>query len=157
MPPAPTAVDPALQRRLGVDLFNRVWTILELDERTPEQVDELVHAAHASAYHWRQVGAPENFARSEWQCSRVYAVLERPEPALHHARRCLELCEQHDIADWDLGFAYEALARAHALDGDGAGTRRWLAQAEEQAGRIAAADDREHLVAELATITRPSD
>ena len=157
MPPAPAAVDPALHRRLGVDLFNRVWALLELDDPPPEQVDELVHAAHASAYHWRQIGAPENFARSEWQCSRVYAVLGRPEPALHHARRCLELCEQHGIGDWDLGFAYEALARAHALAGDGAETRRRLAQAAEQAGRVAEADDREHLLAELATITLPSD
>ena len=156
MPPGPANVDPALHRQLGVDLFNRVWTLLETSERTPEQDDELVHAAHASAYHWRQVGAPENFARSEWQCSRVYAVLGRPEPALHHARRCLELCEQHGIGDWDLGFAYEALARAHAVAGDGAETRQWLAQAREQAGRVAEEDDREHLLADLAAITPPS-
>jgi hypothetical protein len=156
MPPGPANVEPALHRRLAVDLFNRVWALMESDERAPEQVDELIHTAHASAYHWRQVGAPENFARSEWQCSRVYAVLGRAEPALHHARRCVELCEQHGIGDWDLGFAYEALARAHAVAGDVAETRRWLARAQEQAGRVAEADDREHLLGDLVTITPPS-
>jgi hypothetical protein len=156
MPRTPAAVDPALHRQLAVDLFNRVWALLQSDERTPEQADELVHAAHASAYHWRQIGAPENFARSEWQCSRVYAVLGRPEPALRHARRCLELCEEHGIGDWDLGFAYEALARAHAVAGDAPDTARWLARAQEQAGHVAEADDREHLLAELGTITPPS-
>ena len=87
--------------------------------------------------------------RSEWQCSRVYAVLGRPEPALHHARRCLELCEQHGIGDWVLGFAYEALARAHAVAGDGAEDASngspW-----RQARRVAEEDDREHLLAVLA-------
>jgi len=154
--PDAALLDPALQRQLGVDLFNRVWTLLELNERTPEQDDELVHAAHASAYHWRQVGAPDNFARSEWQCSRAYAVLGRSEPALSHARRCLELCEQHGIGDWDLGFAYEALARACAVAGDGGESRRWLARAEEQAGFIADTDDRELLLRDLATIIPPS-
>jgi hypothetical protein len=156
MPPGAANVDPALHRQLAVDLFNRVWALLESDGRTPEQADELVHTAHASAYHWRQVGVPENFARSEWQCSRVYAVLGRPEPALQHARRCLELCEQHGIGDWDLGFAYGALARAHALAGGASDTARWLDRAQEQAGRVAEADDREHLLAELVTITPPS-
>jgi hypothetical protein len=156
MPPSPANVDPALHRQLGVDLFNRVWALLENEERTPEQADELVHTVHSSAYHWRQVGSPENFARSEWQCSRVYAVLGRPECALHHARRCLELCEQNGIGDWDLGFAYEALARSHAVAGDGAETRHWLARAQEQAGRVAEDDDREHLLADLSAITPPS-
>jgi hypothetical protein len=157
MAPSPAAVDPSLHRQLAVDLFNRVWALLEREERTPEEIDELAHAAHASAYHWRLVGAPENFARSEWQCSRVYAVLGRPEPAILHASRCLELCEQHGLGDWDLGFAYEALARAHAVAGHGGDTELWLARARDQAGRVADADDREHLLDDLATITPPSD
>ena len=50
----------------------------------------------------------------------LYTVLGRAEPALHHARRCLELCEANPeaIEDWDLPYAYEALARAHALAGE---------------------------------------
>jgi hypothetical protein len=154
-PPEP--VDAALHRQLGVDLFNRVWTLLELDDRTPEQVDEMLHAAHASAYHWRRVGTPVNFARSEWQCSRVYAVLGRAEPALWHARRCLELCEQHGIGDFDLAYACEALARASAVAGDAAAVEQWLGRAREQAERIAEDDDREHLLEDLATISPPSD
>ena len=55
--------------------------------------------------------------RGEWQVSRVYAVLNRPEPALWHARRCLDLCQQHGIGDFDLAFGYEAMGRAHAIAG----------------------------------------
>ena len=78
----PATLDAADRRQLAVDLFNHVWTLLEKTDRTPMQDDEMLHAAHASRYHWGEVGEPVNFARGEWQCSRVYAVLGRAEPAL---------------------------------------------------------------------------
>ena len=139
-------------RELGVELFNRTWTLLETPDRDP---DELVHCAHASAYHWMQGGGTAaNRARSEWQCSRVYAVLGRPEPALHHARRCLEICESapDEMEEFDLPFAYEALARAHAVAGDEAESREWLARARSAAERISDEDDRVLLESDLASI-----
>jgi hypothetical protein len=151
-PQTEIAIDPETHRRLGVSLFNGTWTLMETEGRTPEQDDAMIHMTHASAHHWRQVGAPENFARSEWQCSRVYAVLRRAEPALWHARRCLEICEQHGIGDWDLGFAYEALARGHAVAGDAAERDRYLELACAAAGEIAEDEDRELLLADLETI-----
>jgi DNA-binding transcriptional MerR regulator len=138
-------------RTLGVDLFNRTWTLLEQDDRTREDDDELLHCAHASAYHWLQVGTQANRARSEWQCSRVYATLGRPEPALHHARRCFELVEAspEEMEEFDLPAAYEALARAHAVAGDAAESRRWQALGEEACAAIEDADDREIIGTDL--------
>src|SRR5579872_350316 len=106
------AVDAATDRRLGIDLFNFVWTLMEKPQRTQEEDDTMIHATHASRYHWGLVGAPANLARGEWQVARVYTLLGRTEPALYHARRCLEICEQHGIGDFDIAFAHEALARA---------------------------------------------
>ncbi len=143
-------------RQLGADLFNHTWTLLELPERTREQDDELVHAAHASRHHWGQVGEPKHLARGEWQLSRVYAVLGRAEPALHHARRCLELLEAaEDRDDWDLPFAHEALARAHFAAGDGEAAQHHLARARELGEAISDPEDREHLEAALAELTAP--
>ena len=140
-------------RQLGVDLFNHVWALLELPERTREQDDELVHAAHASRHHWAHAGAgPEHLARGEWQISRVYAVLGRSEPALHHARRCLELCEEHGIGDWDLAYAHEALARAHGLAGNAEEAARHKLLAREAGDAIADPDDREHFDEDFATL-----
>jgi hypothetical protein len=139
-------------RRLGVDLFNHTWTLLEKPDRTPAEDDELLHATHASAYHWSRVGAPENLARGEWQVSRVNAVLGRGEAALHHAQRCLDHCLEHGIGDWDLAYAYEALARAHKVAGDEAEYRRNLELAREAGTRIAEGDDREHLERDLAEL-----
>jgi hypothetical protein len=155
--PTDPGIDPTTSRRLAVALFNRTWSLLELDARTQEQDSELVHTAHASAYHWMQVGAPVNRARSEWQCSRVYAVLGRAEPALWHARRSLAFCEAAGIADFDLGFAYEALARAHAVAGDRGEAERWLARAHAAAADVAEDDDRELLLTDLETIRSDAD
>lgn len=153
MPTAPpTTLDPGTRRALAVDLFNHVWTLLETPDRTPLQDDEMLHAAHASRYHWGEVGEPVNLARGEWQCSRVYAVLGRAEPALWHARRCLALCEEHGIADFDIAFAWEAVARASRAAGDGAGADAALARARELATAIAEDEDRELLMGDLATI-----
>ena len=145
---------PEEERQLAVDLFNRAWTLMETDERTPEQDDELIHAAHASRHHWAAVGTPANLARGEWQLSRVYVGLGRPEPALHHAQRCLAYCEAspESLEDWDLPYAYEALARAHALAGDEAQARDFAAKAREHAEQVADAEDREHLEDDLATL-----
>jgi len=87
------ALDRETQRRLAADCFNKTWTLMEKQDRTREEDDEMLHCAHASAYHWGQVGTAANRARGEWQCSRVHTVLGHPEPALHHARRCLEIVE----------------------------------------------------------------
>ena len=152
-PPAPSALDPALERAAAVELFNYTWTLLEKPERTRDEDDLMIHAAHASRFHWDSVGEPVNRARGEWQISRVYAVLGRGEPALHHARRCLELCEDHGIGDFDLAYAYEALTRSHRLAGDDAEADRYAALAREAGERIADAEDRELFDSDLAAVT----
>lgn len=140
-------------RRLGVDLFNRTWSLLEKTARTKLEDDEMLHAAHASAYHWSRVGTAENLARSEWQVSRVNAVLGRAEAAVYHAQRCLDHCLENGIGDWDLAFAYEALARAHKVAGDGEGAARNLDRAREAAEAIAEDEDRELLERALAELS----
>jgi len=136
-------------RRLGVDLFNEVWRLLE----SRDDDDRMLHAAHASRYHWGEAAEckPENLARGEWQVSRVYTVLGRAEPAIWHARRCLEHCERNGIGDWDLAYAYEALARAHALAGDRQAAE-WKVKARAAGDEIANPEDREHFDEDFATL-----
>lgn len=145
-----------MSREIAIELFNAVWQLLEQPDRSVDDDDRMLHMAHASRYHWGEVGEPVNRSRGEWQCSRVYAVLGRAEPALYHARRGLAICQQHGIGDFDLAFAYESLARAHAVAGDTEQARDWAAQAREAATDIAEDDDRELLLSDLATIPGPS-
>ena len=101
-----------------------------------------------------QVGTNANRARSEWLCSRVYTVLAFPEPALRHARRCLELVESapEEMEDWDLAAAHEALARAHTTAGDADQAARQVELGRAALARIVDAEDREQLEADFATI-----
>jgi DNA-binding transcriptional MerR regulator len=148
------ALDRETQRRLAADCFNKAWTLMEKQDRTREDDDEMVHCAHASTYHWDQVGTAANRARGEWQCSRVYAILRRTEPALHHARRCLQLVEATpaEMEEFDLPAAYEALARAHSVAGDVDESRRYVELGREAAAKIVDEDDRNLIEADLATI-----
>lgn len=141
----------------GKALFNTVWTLLEKPDRSAEDDNVMVHTVHAMMLHWLQVGTPVNFARGEWQLSRVYAVLRRAEPALRHAERWLALCEEHGLAGFDLAFAYEALARAHAVAGDTAQAGRFLGLAEQAGRDIAEDDDRKILVDDLQTVQLSPD
>jgi hypothetical protein len=147
-----TTITPAMHRQLAVDLFNDTWSLLDKSERSPGEAALMIHAAHASAYHWRQVGEPLNFARSDWQLSRVYAVLNRPEPALYHAHHCLEICEAEGIGDFDLAFAYEALARAYSLDQNHDQSQHYLQLAREAGEAIKEKDDRQYFIDALATV-----
>ena len=142
-------------RQLAVELYNHVWSLLRKETRTREEEDEMVDAAHASSYHWRRVGTAKNRVRSEWQISRAYAVARRAEPALHHARRCVELAEAaEDLDDFDLPYAYEALARAHAVAGDDDEARSWAAQARAAGAQIEDADDRQMFEADVEDLPR---
>jgi hypothetical protein len=154
MPRMDDELRPEQRRRLAVDLFNHAWTLMRLPERTAEQDDELIHAAHASRHHWAEVGTAANLARGEWQVSRVYATLGRAEPAIFHARRCLAYCESApaELEEWDLPYAFEALARAHAIAGNTDEARDFAARARSLVERVQDAEDREQLERDLADL-----
>ena len=146
-----------LHRKFAVDLFNRTWDLLDKEGRTPEEADTMIHAAHASRFHWGEIGTPLEFERGEWQISRVYAVLNRPQAALYHAQRCLDLCRANKIGDFDLAFAYEALARAYAVAGDMAKSGEYIELAMRAAEQIEDAGNREYLEGELMTVSGCAD
>ena len=146
-------LDEATHRRLGIELYNTTWTLLERPDRTADETDELIHRAHASRWHWARAGTTVNLARGEWLCSRVYAVLDRAEPALWHARRCVDLAEASpEREDWDLAAAYEAMARAHLCAGDRAAAADWAGRARAELAGITDAEDRESIEGDLASL-----
>jgi hypothetical protein len=145
-------VTPDEHRALGVELYNKTWELLEAGA----DGDEAVDTAHASAFHWRHAAGATaaNQARSHWLCSHVHAVLGRPEPALHHAERCLSvvLTEADEMEEFDLPSAYEALARAHAGAGNAEEARRFLELGRAETAKVADAEDREQLESQFAEI-----
>ena len=155
-PPKPPELAPETHRALGAGLYNRCWDLLEIEDRTIDQDDELLATAYASAWHWRQVGHVANQARGHWMCSRVAAVLGRGGGrAVHHAAPV-----RGDRRGRRRG--HRGLGRPGRLRGDGPGARRqpatrrapreWKARAAGGAGRDPRREDRAPIEGDLATI-----
>ena len=132
------------------------------EERTLEEDEEMVHAAHASRYHWIVVinsgkypdTGPVNHARGDWQISRVYSLLKRYEPALNYAKQSLDCCLKNDIGGFDLAFGYEAVARAYSLvDSEKENLKKNLTKANEAAENIEKDDDKSYVLSEIKTIS----
>lgn len=123
-------------RWYAVELHNRTWAALDegtIGLHSPiEQREQLLYGAMASTYHWMHAGTAINHARGEHLISSVATKVGRPDLGLSHAHRSLEIAEAHpdEAQEWDLGFAHEAIARAHAAlgDPDAARTHRDLAK-----------------------------
>jgi hypothetical protein len=142
-----------LHKKFAAELFNLTWDLLDKGDRTADEDDKMVHAAHASRFHWGEIGTPLEFERGDWQISRVYSVLGRPEAALHHAQRCLAICEANDIGDFDIAFAYEAMARAYAVAGNAAKSKAYIALGERASEQIEDKDNRAYFDGELQSVS----
>ena len=114
----PITLDPVAEKALAIALYNSTKVLLRNPARTDVQDLEMIHMAHASGHHWRRVGTAQNFAISEWLCSRVYAVVNQPQTALLHALASKKFCDTNLVEDWVLGFAEESLVRAFIANGD---------------------------------------
>ncbi|MBI3881534.1 MAG: hypothetical protein HY301_15905 [Verrucomicrobia bacterium] len=139
-------------RRQAAGFFNETWTLLDKTSRTTDEDLRMIHLAHASRWHWELAGTAENLVTGEWQIARVYCVLRRAEPALFHARRCLQLVERHGLAGFQRGCAHEAMARAWCLAGGKAEAADHLKKAQEIGSQLNDAEDRKVLFDDLATI-----
>ena len=153
---ATDGLDTETHRQLAKDLYNHTWTLIEKADRTPSEVDEMLYATHASAWHWSKGGGTlANSARGEWQIARVYSTLGWGDPALRHAKRCLELAEAATKSgaadDWDVPTALEGLARAQAVGGDRSAAEATRARAREALAGIADPEDRQVIEQDLET------
>ncbi|WP_436531445.1 MerR family transcriptional regulator [Actinoplanes sp. HUAS TT8] len=151
-PPTPNVTD---ERELARTLFNQTWTLIEKESRTPGEDERMIHMAHASRFHWENVGDDQNRAIGEWQCSRVYATLGRGEPALYHARRCLAYADRPGAETWLIASAHEGLARAQAVAGDLEAARDSRSQALALAETVADPEDRKVVLADIDTLPFP--
>lgn len=140
----PDAQQRKLHEDFGKSANGETWELLQKVDRTPEEDERMVLAAHASYYHWLHAGTNVHRQRGEWMLAHVYTILGREQAAQHHAWRCLGLTERFpdEMKDYDVAYAHEAVARAAALTGDLDTAARHRALAEAQGARIADEEDR---------------
>jgi hypothetical protein len=142
-------------RRFAVELFNRSWDLLEQPHRSPDDDAEMLAAAFASAWHWRQVGTAENIALGDHQIAKVASQVGQPKLALDYARRALEAIEIGHFGDWQVAAAYEGMARACAATGDIRGRDYWVQRCTIALGAVPDAGDRSVVAEQLLNLPAP--
>lgn len=139
----------AAHRHFAPRLFNSTWDLIDLPERTPEQEAEMLHMAHASRYHWGQVGGPLQWAIGDWQLARVYAIIGEAEAARRFAHIYQHRAREHSLGAFHLGYACEALARAARAAGDEVECAARVAEARAYLGQVVDQGDANLLRADL--------
>lgn len=135
----------------AVDYNTQTWELLEKARRTEDENVRMIEYAHSSLAHWRATGTALRHQRGEWLLSRVYAALGEGKQAMKHAYLCVEIMQSNkaEMQDFDFAFAFEAIARAHAVLGERADAERFLQKAKEAGEKIKQDEDRETFFAEL--------
>lgn len=142
-------------RVLGITFFNKTWDYIDKNDKTKAEEMMMLDYAHASKLHWELSDPPVlNIQRAEWLIARVYSELNQFESANLHAKRCAELTRQHNIDDFDLVFAYEALARAHLIHRDRNQVDKYLDLAYEALKDVKKEDDKEYCKSQLDAIQK---
>jgi uncharacterized protein YndB with AHSA1/START domain len=137
-------------RAQAVAANNAAWELLDDDARGVDGDEELLRRAYTAAYHWqRAAGAePANEARACYLVAKALLATGQPEAALRAAERCLRVCREHDLTDFDLAYAQEA--RARALRTLGRHQEAAAAWAEATAVPVADPEDRAVVEADFA-------
>ncbi len=129
----------------------RTWQLLQKEYLSEDEKDELMYAAYASAYHWFNIGTVVNQQRGEWLISRAYSKLGNGTMALSHAQRCLALTDSNnpEFHNFDLAYALEAMARAHALQNNESEATKFYRQVIAASKTIAREEDRTLFLSDL--------
>jgi hypothetical protein len=140
-------------KKVAVETNNQIWPVLDARNPTEAQLETALHMAYTSRYHWSKIGTAVNAVRAEYMIARVYSAMKRSEPALFHAKRCLEIAKESDIEDWDLAFVYEVMARAHSVAGNKTECEKYHELAQNAINEIKNPEDKKICQGELDKIT----
>jgi hypothetical protein len=139
-------------RRFGAGLFNETWELIEKQDRSADEDDEMLGAAFASRLHWGPIGDAANHATGDWQIAHVPSLLGHGELAVHFAEKALRTIESAGIGDFMLASALEGVARAYAAAGNRPERDRYVELATRALDGIADPEDRTMIEEQLSTV-----
>jgi len=131
-----------MHKYFAIELNNKTWGLLGKKDRTDAENLHMIHIAHGSCAHWLHCGTAVNEQRGEWLISHVYTVLNMPQPAIFHAKRCMLLTQENKLVDFDLAYAYEGIARAYASLGNKEEYQKYIKLARDAGDKIQNKEDK---------------
>ncbi len=140
------------QLSLAKSTYNECWDLLENENRTSDEDDDLLATAFTSRYHWYAVGGGEQKIVSDWMVSRAAAAVGFGELSVRFAHRANEGVAAGDFPAWLRASVHEGLARAHATNGDAALRAEFLDLARRELENEPDDEDREIIAAQIDTV-----
>lgn len=133
---------PRAQRWFAVECNNAAWELLDKSSRTADETERMLHAAHASVYHWLAVGDDLNRLRGMVLLANVHAGAGLAEGAVLYAERALALSDAagETQSPFDRATTLAAAARAYALSGPQERAKECVASARQTAEKLDAED-----------------
>jgi len=153
--PPPSEEVAAWQRRLASQANNRAWELAELAERTPEDSEEMLQAAHAAMYFRKIVGTANNRAHAAQLVAHVYALLASPDPAKHYLAQSQPHFLGQPCDAWEKAFAHAVAANVAAASGDREAHARHYHAAESLVASLPDEEDRKIVNATMRVIPVP--
>ena len=136
---------------MGIEMNIQTWNLLGKENRNEKDNVRMINFAKSSLYHWKKSSKfkPINEQRGQRMISHVYAVLGKGEKALETAKGAMHLTEKHRFKDFNLAYAFEAMARAHAALGNKEKCKELWKEAREAGDLIAGEEDKKYFDGDL--------
>jgi hypothetical protein len=107
----------AWHKRFAMSCNNRAWD-LAAGPRSTAETCEMLDIAHASAWHWSQVGTEQNRMRATMLLAEVHALAGDGASALAYAREMRSYFLGRETPDWELAFTHAICAHAAHAAGE---------------------------------------
>jgi hypothetical protein len=104
-------------RRFAAAANNRAWELSE-QTRSAAEDQEMLSAAHASAWHWAKVGTELHRMRATMLLAEVHALLGMGQSALAYAEEMRAYLLAVQPPDWEVAFVHAIHAHAASAAGE---------------------------------------
>ncbi len=129
---------PRAQRWFAVECNNAAWDLLDKPNRSADETERMLHAAHASVHHWLAAGNELNRLRGMVLLANVYAGAGLPEGASRYAELAIALSKAAGDSQtaFDRATTLAAASRAYLVAGEAARAKEFLDLAQHAAAKL---------------------
>jgi hypothetical protein len=155
MPDAPAPEElTAWHRRFAAAANNRAWELSEQSRNAAED-QEMLNAAHASAWHWSRVGTELNRMRATMLLAEVHALLGLGHSALAYAEEMRAYFLGIQSPDWEVAFVHAIHAHAASAAGEREKHRASYAQAVAALDAVSSEQERAMVAVTFGHVPKP--
>jgi hypothetical protein len=129
-------------RWFAVEFNNSSWELVESAHRSVDDVERMIHLAHAAFVHWLHAGNVANEVRAYCLLATAYAAAGLGKGAVRYADKCVSLCApaSAELTEFDRASAFGCAANAYASAGDQEQARDFHQQASRTVAALESED-----------------